>query len=138
MVSQLDVDDTPTVLVVLGVLSIVFGVFFGGWFWGGLIGVGVSWIIAGGIYSLAERDLTEGAFLAGLVFGVFGAIIWIVIDMSRSQGGPRIRSYEDKYRYYKRVAQENYRCGKCYWFDTPGCKRKETLINAEPCKDFRL
>ena len=122
----------------LGLLGVAVGFLFGGLFWGNFVYLGISWIIAAVIFTLAERDLTDGAFLAGLVFGVVGAVIWIVIDMSRTQSGFSYRHYEDKSRYYKRIAQEDYRCGQCFWFGKPACERKEELINAKPCKDFRL
>jgi hypothetical protein len=88
----------------------------GGWFWGSFAYVGVSWIIAGAIYKFAERDMTEGAFLAALLLGAFGAIAWIVIDTSRRETRARSWGHGDRQRYYKRIAQEDYRCGNCSWF----------------------
>ena len=134
----MEANDGPTVLFVLGLLGVVFGFWIGDWFWGILVYVGISWIIASIVLKLAERDLTEGAFLAGLVFGVVGAVIWIVIDMSRSQSGMQYRSYKNEYSYRKRIAQEDFKCGNCFWMGKPGCPRNETLINAEPCADFKL
>lgn len=134
----MEANDGPTVLFVLGVVGVVFGFWVGGWFWGSFVYVGISWIIAGVALKLAERELTEGAFFAGLLLGIVGAILWIVIDMSRSEYDDRSWKYRHSQRRYQSIAQEDYKCGNCFWIGKPGCPRKETLINAEPCADFKM
>ena len=133
----MDENDGPNILVILGLLSSLVGFLVGGWFWINVIYVGFGLIIAGVVYKLADRNLTEGAFFAALFFGIIGAIIWIVIDMSREGSGFNSPKYVDKQTYYKRVAQGGYKCRNCMWFGKPGCPRNETLLNGEPCTEFR-
>ena len=127
--AYLDENDGPNALFLLGLLSIVVGFLIGGWFWSNIVYIGLGLIIAGIIYKLADRELTEGAFFAALLFGVIGAVIWIVIDTSRS------RSRFEQQIQSQHVEQEDFNCGNCKWFGR-GCPRKETLINAEPCIQF--
>lgn len=134
----MEANDGPIVLVALGFLGVIFGFWVGDWFWGSFVYVGVSWIIAGAVLKFAERELTEGAFLAGLLLGIVGAILWIVVDMSRSEKTPRSWSYADRQSSYKLIADEDYKCGNCLWIGKPGCPRNETLINAEPCSEFKF
>jgi len=85
----LEPNDGSPVLIGLGALCAILGLLlFGDLFWGNLPYLGISWIAAGVIYKLAERELTVGAFFVGLLFGAVGAIIWIVIDISRTQYRP--------------------------------------------------
>jgi len=50
--------------------------------------------------------------------------------------GDRVR-FTGRRRYLKRLYQEDYKCGTCFWFGKPGCERNEEMINAEPCKDYK-
>lgn len=121
------------ILVVIGILSffIGFGLF------------GISWIIAGIIYIVVDREVSEGGFLVALIFGVLGAIVWLLVDMNQQQ---RIRpsvpiwkhgKYEEEKSYYRpQVSGENPKCSSCMWFGKSRCQRQEKLINAEPCEDF--
>ncbi len=129
----MEVNNGPTILTVLGLLSVIIGFLVGDWLWGSLAFVGISWVIAGAALKFAERDLTEGAFFAGLLLGVVGAILWIVIDISRSN-----KNYPYRQGDYKQFSDEEYRCGNCLWIGKPGCPRNETLINAEPCPEFKF
>lgn len=60
-------------LALIGIAACALDLLVGGLF--GLFYVGVSWILAGGVYYLADRDVTEGGFLAALVLGILGAVI---------------------------------------------------------------
>jgi hypothetical protein len=90
------------------------------------------------IYGLADREITEWGFLAALFLGLSGAIIWVVIDTSRKGSGVNSLRSVNRQAYYRKVAQEGYKCGNCFWFGKPGCPRSETLINAEPCENFMI
>jgi len=129
-VNCLEADDGPLVLFGLGLFTVLLSLFI----YGGFLGVfyfGSSWIISAIIYKESHRVMTGGGFLAALLFGFIGAIIWIIIDMSRSQ-----RHYETDSRYQE-VEKEDLKCGNCMWFGK-GCPRKEKLLNAQPCPEFRL
>ena len=127
-----------SILIILGILSGAAGLILGGLFWSNFLYLGISWFIAGFVYLLAEREISDGGFLAALLLGVIGAALWLVIDISRGANKPESWRYEDRRSYYKRIAQEEYKCGSCVWMGKPGCKRQEQFINAEPCEDFML
>ena len=46
--------------------------------------------------------------------------------------------FVNRNRYFRSTLEEDYRCGTCFWFGKAGCKRKEELVNAEPCEDYML
>ena len=128
-----------SILIVLGLLSGTAGLIVGGLFWSNFIYLGISWFIAGFVYLLAEREVSDGGFLAALLLGIAGALLWLVIDMSRGSNRPETYSpLYDRGSYYKRIAEEDYKCGSCAYISKPGCKRNEQFINAEPCEDFML
>jgi hypothetical protein len=136
----LESDSASLALIIFGILGCLIGFFMGGWFWSNLIYVGISWFVAGVAYYFAEREITDGGFLAAFLFGVIGAILWIVIDMSRTQ---KVSSASLSWKYGDRrsqerskVSPEDYKCRSCFWFGKPACKRQEKLLNAEPCEDF--
>ena len=70
-------------LILLGVISGCIGFFSGNLLLFNLFYVGISWFVAGLLYLLANREVTAGGFLAAFILGVIGAIIWLVIDVSR-------------------------------------------------------
>ncbi len=133
-------NNASSALVILGILGSVLGVALGGWFWSGLLYVGVSWIISGVAYFFADREITDGGFLAAFLLGIIGAILWIVVDMSRTQKAISESSHwkfgDGKSYERSKVGSEDYKCRSCFWFDKPACKRQEKLLNAEPCEDF--
>jgi hypothetical protein len=45
-----------------------------GSFWGSLIYIGISWLLAAGIYFFADREVTDGGLVAALLLGFIGAI----------------------------------------------------------------
>lgn len=128
-----------SILIVLGILSGVVGLFSNNLFWSNLLYIGISWFFAGFAYLLADKEVSDGGFALAFLLGILGAIIWLVTDTSRSG-----KSYESSHRYvgrqeyYKMKAGENYKCRSCTWFGKLGCGRHETLLNAEPCTDFVL
>ena len=44
--------------------------------------------------------------------------------------------YSSKQEYLKSRYQEGFKCGGCFWFGKPGCKRGEEHLNAMPCENF--
>ncbi len=132
----MDENDGPSVLVFLGIVSVLVGFLVGGWFWINVAYFGIGLVISGIIYKLADRDLTEGAFFSALLFGFFGAVLWIVVDTSRDGNRFNSNRYTNPQTYYKRVAQGGFKCQNCMWFGKQGCPRSETLINAAPCTQF--
>ena len=127
-----------SILIILGVLSGAAGLISGDLFWSNFLYLGISWFVAGLVYLLAGREVSDGGFLAALLLGIIGTILWLVIDVSRGGYRPESWKYGDRTSYYKRIAEENYKCGSCLLFGKPGCKRQEQLINADPCADFML
>lgn len=127
-------------LSLFGIVSVLVGFVMIGSFWGSLIYLGISWLLAAGIYFFADREVTDGGLLAALLLGFVGAIVWVVVDTSRTQS--RTVNYpsrfEDKKTHYVNTLGEEYKCRNCRWFGDSRCKRKETLINANPCEDFLI
>ena len=113
--AYLDENNGPNALFLLGLLSIV-GFLIGGWFWSNIVYIGLGLIIARIIYKLSDRELTEGAFFAALLFGFIGAVIWIIIDMSRGGSESNYSKYSNPQEHYKRIAQGGYKCQNCMWF----------------------
>jgi hypothetical protein len=139
-VNKLDSNNASLVLIILGILGGILGLILGGWFWSGLTFVGISWVICGVAYFFADREITDGGFLAALILGIIGVILWLVVDTSRNQkvSSASMSLQYDKGSYERSlVSPEDYKCKNCSWFNSSWCKRQEKLINAEPCKDFR-
>ena len=122
-------------LVLIGVIACVLDLLGVGLF--GLFYLGVSWIITGIFYALAKREISEGGFIAALIFGLLGAIAWIVLNRDRTQSERRILYSANRQAYYRKFAKEKYKCRNCFWFGKPGCERKEEFLNAKPCEEFR-
>lgn len=76
--------EAAAILIILGFLSGAGGLFVGGIF-NYLSYFGVSWLIAGVVYGLAGRKVTDAGFLAALSFGGAGALIWLFIAWKRDQ-----------------------------------------------------
>ena len=122
-------------LSLFGIMSVLAGFLMIGSFWGSLIYLGISWLLAAGIYFFADREVTDGGLLAALLLGFVGAIVWVVVDASRTQS--RTVNYPSSFKDVKTLGEE-YKCRNCRWFGDSRCKRKETLINAKPCEDFLI
>ena len=123
--------------VFLGVAAGLAGFFSGGFFWGSLLYVGVSWFVAGIAYAFAGKEITEGGIFAAFLLGALGALLWLVIDMRRGASGYESRGSGYGTSFYN-PGGENYKCRYCRWFGHDRCRRREDLINAIPCEDFLL
>jgi len=71
----------------------------------------------------------------GFVLDGIGFMIFVYAIKSGEAKGEHV-AYEDAKSHKKRIVGEKYRCGYCMMFGKGGCKRKEELLNAEPCEDF--
>ncbi|UCE15342.1 MAG: hypothetical protein JSV12_05545 [Candidatus Bathyarchaeota archaeon] len=70
----------------------------------------------------------------GFVIDGIGFVIFLYAIFAKNEK-PRFVSRK---QYLKSTHREDYRCGTCFWFGKPGCKRNEEFINAEPCEDYML
>ena len=128
----MEADQAGSILILLGVLVYIADLVWGGPFWSRFVYIGLSWFIAGFVYSLMEREVTIVGFSAAFLLGIVGAVLWLVINGSREQSR-RVPSTT----YYPKVCSGRYYyCGSCEWFGHPHCDRKEQFAEAEKCKDF--
>jgi hypothetical protein len=77
----------------------------------------------------ADREITDGGILAALLLGIIGAILWIVVDMSRTkervqkvQGG--IMAIEKVMKEAK-LAQKTTSVGAAFGLANPDVKYKK-------------
>ncbi len=73
----------------------------------------------------------------GFVIEGIGTIVFFYSILSKPEES-RSQRFVSRKQYLKRMIKEDYRCGTCFWFGKPGCKRNEKLLNSEPCEDYML
>jgi hypothetical protein len=71
-------------LVILGFLGGAVGVVAGG-VWITLLFLGFSWSVSGVAYFFADREITDGGFSAAFFLGIVGTLLWLLVDVSRTQ-----------------------------------------------------
>jgi hypothetical protein len=71
----------------------------------------------------------------GFVLDGVGFLIFLYAIKSGETKNTQI-VHENSSSHKRRIAEDRYRCRYCMMFGHLGCKRKEELLNAEPCEDF--
>jgi hypothetical protein len=71
-------------LVMLGFLGGIVGVVAGG-VWITFLVLGFSWTVSGVAYFFADREITDGAFSVAVFLGIVGTLLWLLVDVSRTQ-----------------------------------------------------
>jgi len=70
--------------VMLGFLGGFVGLVAGG-VWIIFLILGCSWSVSGVAYFFADREITDGGFSLAFFLGIVGALLWLLVDLSRTQ-----------------------------------------------------
>ena len=70
---------------IIGILAGIEGLSSHNWFWSSLLYVGASWVFAAFVDWFADREVIGGDLVAAFILSLVGAVIWVIIDKSRTQ-----------------------------------------------------
>jgi hypothetical protein len=87
MVTAIKTIKPGTAFVAFAILGFLFGCLgvVAGGVWITFLILGFSWTVSGVAYFFADREITDAGFSVAFFLGIVGALLWLLVDLSRTQ-----------------------------------------------------